>query len=372
MQSKRLYSLDFLKFIASLLIVLHNYQGYSLENCGIPDIDVLKYLVEFFFLLSGFFAFDYIEKIMRGTVNLKQFFSRKAKRLLPLLFVSIIGYNIAISLYYTYIKPKNFKIDFWNSVLTSLGISNGWIFPDNDVYINGPTWYIAVLLLCLVIFYILTYIAKRLKITPFYFYCAVVLIGLAFVENDLDKVFLFERSCRGYYSFFFGVILGYLIKNRKPTKLLYILSTISIVGSSLLYIFNYTKGNTVYFLTFFTFAPLIILFTSDPIVKLFDHSIFGTLGGISFDIYVWQQPVFYTFWSILVMTGSDFDYKSVKGMIIGFILAVAFGIISYFLIEKPLNKLVDKYSGRNLLATPRGEVAEAKPVKTEKSKRRYK
>ena len=124
--------------------------------------------------------------------------------------------------------------------------------------------------------------------------------------------------------------------------------------------------------TFFTFAPLIILFTSDPVVKLFDHSVFGTLGGISFDIYVWQQPVFYTFWSILVMTGSDFDYKSVKGMIVGLILAVAFGIISYFLIERPLNKLVDKLSGRNLLATPRGEFVEAEHSKTEKSKRRYK
>lgn len=357
MQSKRLYSLDFLKFVASLLIVVHNYQGYTLERCGIIDIDVLKLIVEFFFILSGFFAFDYIEKIMSGKTNFKQFFGHKAKRLLPLLFVSVIGYTVSISLYYTYLNPRKFTIDIWASIVTSLGLSNGWVYPDNSMYINGPTWYIAVLLWCLALFYILTYAAKRLKISPFYFYCAVVLIGLGLVGKDLDKIFLFERSCRGYYSFFFGVILGYLLKNRKPTKFLYILSGIALLSSAAIFIFYRTKGNTAYFLTFMTYPSLLILFTSNPMVKLFDRKVFGLLGGISFDIYVWQQPVFYTFWSILAMTNSSFNYKTPKGIIVGLVLAVAFGIFSYFLIEKPLNKLVDKFSGRNILATPRNAVS---------------
>lgn len=349
MKAKRLYSLDFLKFGASLLIVLHNYQGYAHESCGIPNLDALKYVVEFFFLLSGFFAFDYIKKITNGEVSFKQFYTRKAKRLLPLLFISIIGYSIASLLFHKYVSGEAYTISIWKYVLTSLGISNGWIFSDATVYVNGPTWYIAVLLLCLAIFYVLTYVAKRLKITPFYFYCAVVLIGVAFCDKKLDTIFLFHRSCRGYYSFFFGVMLGYLIKNRKPTKFLYILSIVLLcVGA-----YASITEHSVYLLTFFSYSSLVILFTSDPIVKLFDHSIFGTLGGISFDIYIWQQPVFLTFWSILAMTGSGFDYKTPKGMLIGLILAVAVGTISYFFIEKPLNKLVDKLKGRNILATPR-------------------
>lgn len=354
--NKRVYSLDFLKFTASLLIVLHNYQGYSLHNCGVPDIDVLKYVVEFFFVLSGFFAFDYIEKIERGSIDFKGFYSRKAKRLLPMLFVTVIGFDFALSLYYRYLKPRPFKINIWNSVLTSLGIGNGWIFPDNSVYINGPTWYISTLLFCLALFYFMTYTAKRLKVSPYYFYCAAVLAGLAFVGKKLDIVFLFERSCRAYYSFFFGVMLGYPLKKRKPTKLLYIISGVLLAGSLLVYIFDYTKGNTPFFLTYFTYAPLVILFTSEPMVRIFDSRVFGMLGGVSFDIYIWQQPVFYIFWSILAAKGSKFKYQSPAGMLAGLCIAVAVGFLSYFFIEKPLNRLIDKYSGKDLLTTPRDEL----------------
>lgn len=353
MNTKRIYSLDFLKFAASLAIVIHNYQGYSLVKCGLPDLDVLKYVVELFFLLSGFFAFDYIGRITDGIVSFREFFGKKLKRLLPMLFLTVLGYDGALYMYYKFLKPRQFKINIWNSVLTALGIGNGWIFPDNSVYINGPTWYISTLLFCLALFYFMTYAAKRLKVSPFYFYCAAVLAGIAFVGKDLDIVFLYERSCRAYYSFFFGVMLGYPIKKRKPTKLLYLLSGLLLVGSVLIYVFDYTRGNTVYFLTYFTFTPLIILFASEPVVKVFDDPVVGMLGAVSFDIYIWQQPVFYFFWSILAATGSSFNYMSPIGVVCGFVLAVAVGFISHFLIEKPINRLIDKYSGKNLFSTPR-------------------
>lgn len=89
---RRVYSLDVIKIVATTIIIFHHYQQGSGAvfkyinfwggkfHCG--------YFVELFFILSGFFAFSYIEKAKKG-MTLSDFICKKAIRLLPLLSLSV-------------------------------------------------------------------------------------------------------------------------------------------------------------------------------------------------------------------------------------------------------------------------------------------
>lgn len=72
--------------------------------------------------------------------------------------------------------------------------------------VNNPTWYISVLLLCYIVFYLLTYLGKRWQIPHTYLFVFMVLLGCGAQTYGLNLPFLNGSSCRGYYAFFFGVL----------------------------------------------------------------------------------------------------------------------------------------------------------------------
>lgn len=112
MGKKRNYGLDFLKIVATILIVFHHYQQIlNIEFKGINFYGrkfYFGYLVEFFFLVSGFLMFNYIEKIKVG-LTFKDFFIRRIIRLMPLIIIAAISYEILL-----YIYPKVFGDYFYN------------------------------------------------------------------------------------------------------------------------------------------------------------------------------------------------------------------------------------------------------------------
>ena len=85
-------------------------------------------------------------------------------------------------------------------------IQQGWGF--NNPWVNNPTWYISVLLLCYLFFYILFKVAKKLKIDEMYLYATMIFIGLSINKYAIQLPFFNTDVCRGYYSFFWGVILA--------------------------------------------------------------------------------------------------------------------------------------------------------------------
>ncbi len=70
MADKRVYSLDALKIIAATLIVFHHYQQFTETEFKYINFYSGSFyfgrLVELFFLLSGFFTYQYIKKIYGG------------------------------------------------------------------------------------------------------------------------------------------------------------------------------------------------------------------------------------------------------------------------------------------------------------------
>ena len=104
----RQYSLDFIKIVATIFIVFHHYQQFIsgvFEN-GINyygGIFNFGYMVELFFVLSGYFMYPYMKKI-KQELSFKKFFTTRYLRLIPLLAIAAFSYQFLICLANTIIS----------------------------------------------------------------------------------------------------------------------------------------------------------------------------------------------------------------------------------------------------------------------------
>ena len=345
------YSLDILRIAATILIVFHHYQqctGAFFEGRlnFYNGRFYFGYIVEFFFLLSGFFMVSYIGRIRDG-LPFRKFLLKRVIRLLPLVFLSGAAYEIILCLHKFIIGTDWFQIQVnpWGLIIDALGIQDGWVFPNPSV--NNPTWYISVLLLCYILFFILTYIAKRLKFSPVYLYIFMVLIGCGIRTYSISLPFLNSSSSRGFYAFFFGILLGMLLQKYPLRKKHVILSACLIALLSYLIFSHWTwvEANINYLMTFCFYPALIVIFSSDTARSMFRHPIIGTLGKITYDVYLWHNPLFPLMFVMLHIFGLSPNLNSMRAMILYTVISFGAGTISYFVLDKPIHRYLQKKTG---------------------------
>lgn len=352
MEKARNNSLDFLKIIATILIVFHHYQ--QALNVEFTQINFFGgkfyfgYLVELFFLISGFLMFNYIEKIKQG-LNFESFFINRVKRFLPLVAIAAILYECLIYFYFRIFGEKFLEqgLNFFGTIISILGIQAGWSFE--NPMINNPMRYISVLILCYILFYISTKISILKKINCVYLYVILVFLGLSIQKNNTNLAFLNYYTARGYYSFFFGVLFSIYFNNYKIRKFVKILSIFLVIFITYSIVAHYSivEKNINYTLTFIYYPALIIIFNIDIIKKIYSSKLITKLAETSFNVYVWHVGAILIF--IIVNKGCNLNinFSSYKVMIVFTILLYIFGTISYYLIEKPLEKLIFKKLNSN-------------------------
>lgn len=286
-KNERIFSLDLLKTLATIGIVFHHYQ--QLMKVTFPRWNYFNghfyfgYLVELFFVLSGFFMFSYIDKIEKG-LKFNTFYIHRALRLLPMIAITAVMYDIANWQYsLCYDQPMMGTLSVFGTIIDSLGVQEGWVF--NNAGINNPTWYCSVLLLCYAIFYILTFAAKKIGCTPVYFYIFMILLGCGITTYGINLPFLSGQAARGYYAFFAGVILGVAYKkDLLKNKYLQICSaTVAIILLILLKKNSpaVMDGYLPWLLTFILYPAIIVVFVSDSFRKITNFRAFEYLGRLS-------------------------------------------------------------------------------------------
>lgn len=346
----RSYPLDFLKIVATVIIVLHHFQ----QNTNVMYENSVNfwgswfywgYMVELFFLLSGYFMYRYVSRIENGEMTLSAWFAIRAKRLLPMVAISAVGYEICILVYRAItgaVWPYFGELSIWGTVITALGIQEGWAFSNPGV--NNPVWYVSVLMACYVIFYVLCALSRKLNCSPLYFFTAMVLLGIGIQTFGINKPFLTAQVGRGYYSFFFGLLIAAFVNKRGVSRKTVITCTAVLALSVALFAFpeQAAKEPLVYILTFLVYPAIVLLLETEPVKKVFRHKIWGTLGGITFDVYLWHSPMFPLMYGFLALIGVTPDFSGVWTMYLFLIAAWAIGALSFFFIEKPINKLIDK------------------------------
>ncbi len=347
---QRKYSLDFIKVVATVFIFCHHYQQYL---GGMIEGGLNFYggrfnfglMVEMFFLLSGFFVWPYVKKI-HGGMSFKSFFLHKAKRLVPMVCICAIGFQVIVLIYYAIFHRLEWyfnTISIWELILACTGLQKGWVYAEN-IYVNYPVWYISVLLLCFVFFWVGTYICKKLHTSSRYFYVIMIFWGLSINSYDINGPFMSHYNARGYISFFAGVLLASYFFDKKISLKESVFSFMVIAFLSVIYIVKPECFDIriEYILVFVFYPSLIILFLSDGVRRLFNFKFWKTAAGICFNGFMWHYPMLIVLLIFMEKIPDAVNRNSYPGMCVFLILTLSVGALSYVFIENGLVKKIFK------------------------------
>jgi len=210
----RLYSLDFIRGLAALSIVIWHWQHfYYIGSDNGFDVTAQPaywlffpiYLdgwmaVELFFCISGFvFFWLYSDALISRSMGARTFFALRFSRLYPLYFLTLVIVVVGQTIYIHYVNhPFIYAINLENVVRNVFFVQN-WSSRSNEA-INGPAWSISVELLLYVIFFIYCRCVSRVSV--------VILIGLVIMGFPLALVN--ADLGRGVISFFSGAVIYFV------------------------------------------------------------------------------------------------------------------------------------------------------------------
>ena len=220
-------------------------------------------------------------------------------------------------------------LSIWGTVCNILCIQCGWCM--DNVFINNPTWYICVLMLCYIIFWLITDRSRKKNISPVYGYLIMIALGFSLIKIKAEYPFFNENAARGYIAFFLGLLLAIAEDRYELHGGIGASCFLAAVGV-LLALSGET--NTICYLLF----PLIILlFTSDRVEKIFSAKVWNILGAIQFHTFLWHLIIIECARIIMALSGADIKKRIY--MFITAVIAELVGTLSYFLLDKPMDRL---------------------------------
>lgn len=313
-----------LKFLGALLIaVFLHYNDHFLtylytENPFDPKSIWFLFsrksyvFVEMYFILSGIlFAYAYEERIQNG-LSLKEFFINRVKRLYPLVIVTTLYMYLANYFLYratgTLYSCGTLKV---SDLLFDLFLAGKCIFHGAKT-LNAPIWYVSVLMLCYLIAFVQNKLSKN-KTVLFCFSFLTLLVGLLMRFDKKQYPFWNEDVARGLIAFFAGLLLGHFMKwlSEKKENLtvsckrenryqlcfrlvifLFLMLSLFFMKKSIWAMTDAVFTSVTAIVVF----PLLLLlfFDVSRINCICDTRLFRFLGAISFDIYLWNFPIFIT------------------------------------------------------------------------------
>ena len=276
-------------------------------------------------------------------MNFKDYYLHKVIRLLPLVSIAAVVYEIILYIYVHVYKFSWFdtKASLWGMILDCLGIQVGW--SSLNPCVNNPTWYISVLLLCYLIFYLITYWSHRLKISPYYGYIFMIFVGMEISTYGVSIMFITVGTDRGYYAFFGGIIfhkflLSDFIKMRKN---ILGFSVFIVVTVLMIFCWDLVNADIGYVMTFVYYPSVIIILQSKYVSKLFERKICSICDEISFNVYIWHGVLLLGIVCIRDILNLNFNWNGKLSMLIFTLFCFLAGTISYFAIEKPIKNKIE-------------------------------
>ena len=339
-------ALDFLKVVATAIIILHHYtQVVYVSGKGFFFGGAFYWgrMVELFFIISGYLMYKY-EDIIRGGGAFLSFYVKRALRLLPMVALAAIVYEIEILLY-KYVTGTLYHkqvLKLSGMLFDMLGIQDGW--ASHNPMVNNPTWYVSVLLLCYIWFYVMNQLSAKWNINICWLYLFMIFIGIGILSYNIRLPFLNTSAARGYYAFFTGALLSHftasdISKSKRTT----IVAAALVVFTAFIVIWYGKTGrkwDDYYWLTFVTFPALIIIARTGFCQMLFRSSIYRVLAAGAFNAYIWHACI-YIVWKIMLL---KVPYLAAiaewKMMLINLAATLLFGLISHYMIENPFNKWI--------------------------------
>ncbi len=345
--------IDGLRALAVLPVILF-HAGYNNFEGGYVGVDI-------FFVISGYLISSIIiYEVELGKFSLKNFYERRARRILPALFSVIL---ISAPFAWFILLPADLEL-FNNSAFSALTFWSNYIFYFEIDYFETSsrlkpllhTWSLSIEEQFYIIFPILLLFFFKFKKKYFIIFISIIAIlsllvaqwggNLKLTYPFIEKeILFFNQSALTNFFLPFGriweLIIGILIsfyikKNGQPNYYNQIFSLIGIV--LILYsIFTFTKETN--YPSFQTLFPtvgtaLIIIFTNKNTLafKLFSQKILVFFGLISYSAYLYHYPIF-TF----VEYSNFIEFNNLNKIFLIF-LTFILSYLSWKFIEKPFRK----------------------------------
>lgn len=354
MQTTRNHALDMAKVFATFFILFHHYQmvGIMITGKTIDEVTFYSstfqqgdfswgYMVELFFLISGFCMWPYVQKIQQG-LTFYRFYTRRAARILPLVAISGIVCAAVLLLY-----DKVYGGAFWGKdpslfgvVLQALGIQSGWGFADPSL--NGVTWYCSVLLLCYLLFYAIVYWSQRLGVSPYYGMVFMIFVGCAGQTYQTDWAFMDSTTTRGYAAFFAGIVFAVLLPPLQKWRGTFwvALAFLPVFAAAF-----YKKGGNLqympFLLTFVLYPALLVVLQHTPFTIVSRLPVWEGWARISYSVFIWHLVFYVLVYDVVKMVGVDPSaLASLPMMLLCAAVLQPIGWLSYRFLEQPLNQKV--------------------------------
>lgn len=284
---------------------------------------------DIFFLFSGYLT----EKahglqMTLGEIPFRGYMGKKIRKIYPLMIVTaIVAFSlqhIGVSLTGSYLIHADGG-ELRNSVpaliVSLLGLQGG-IFSEADyMSVNGPAWFITILLICGMLHWFLARICGRHRIR-FAVYMGVMIAGGIMLEHAPGFPFLYATDARGYFSYFAGVLLfdgmhavGELqseIRSRRTAGCIYAASLICTLVTILTLYHNRWEAPHVLYLDSIVIWPLLAYYTvyGHLLRYILRFPPFVWLGKMSMPIFLCNYPTDAAIRLMDLYFGWNLDYTS--------------------------------------------------------------